>query len=86
MPTTTKICQPSCAFHTYAHQSANDGEQWRIYAQAMAWGPALFGTPHNSFLWRLILNLKFAKLRRGTTSQFTLKRAKMQTSRLLSLQ
>jgi len=34
---------------------------------------------------RLILNLKFAKLRRGITSQFSLKRAKMQTSGLLSV-
>jgi len=30
--------------------------------------------------------LKFGKLRRGTTSQFTLKRAKMQISRLLPVQ
>ena len=35
--------------------------------------------PSNSFLRRLI-NLKIAKPRRGKTSQFTLKRAKMQTS------
>jgi len=38
-------------------------------------------TLRNSFLWRLIIYLKFAKLRRGCmTSQFTLKRAKMPTS------
>ena len=42
--------------------------------------------PRNSFLWRLIINLKIAKLRRNITSQFTSKRAKMQTSRLLSVQ
>jgi len=32
--------------------------------------------PRNSFIWRLVTNLKFAKLRRGITSQFTLNRAK----------
>jgi len=42
-------------------------------------------TPRNSFLWRHITNLKFGQLRRGVTSQFALKRAKMQTSRLLSV-
>jgi len=34
----------------------------------------------NSFLWRLIINLKVATLCRGITSQCTLKPAKMQTS------
>ena len=34
--------------------------QWRICAEASA-----FGTPRNSFLWQLIINLKFAKLRRA---------------------
>ena len=38
-------------------------------------------SPRRSFLWRLN---KFAKLRRGITSQFTFKWAKMQTSRLIS--
>ena len=44
-------------------------------------GSRAFGVPRNSFLWRLIIKLKFGKLRRGITSQFTLKRAKMQMSR-----
>jgi len=43
--------------------------QWWIY-------------PPNSFLRRLIFHLKFAKLWRVMTSQFTLKRTKMQTSNL----
>jgi len=38
--------------------------------------------PRNSFLWRLIINLKCAKLRRGITSQFTLERAELQMSTL----
>ena len=43
--------------------------------------------PRKSFLWRLIINLKSAKLRRGITLQFTLKPAKIQTlERLLSVQ
>ena len=33
-----------------------------------------------------LLTLKFAKVRRGITSQFTLKRAKMQSSRLFLVQ
>jgi len=45
----------------------------------------VLSAPCNSLLWRLIIYLKFAKLRRGITSQFTLKRAKMQTSMLLSV-
>jgi len=45
-------------------------------------GSRAFGAPRNSFLWRLIINLKFAKLWGGITSQFTLKRAKMQMSSL----
>ena len=44
-------------------------------------GSRAFVAPRNS-LWRLIINLKFAKLWRVMTSQFTLKRAKMQTSSL----
>ena len=44
-------------------------------------GSLAFGAPRD-FLWRLIINLKFAKLWRVVTSQFTLKRAKMQTSGL----
>jgi len=36
--------------------------------------------PRNSFLWRLITNLKFGKPSRGLTSQLTLKRAEMQRS------
>jgi len=44
------------------------------------WGPAQL------LLWRLIINLKIAKLRSRITSQFTSKREKMQTSRLLSVQ
>jgi len=44
----------------------------------MPWPWALhFWCPNNSFLWRFIINLNFAKLRRGITSQFTLKREKM---------
>ena len=35
--------------------------------------------PRNSFLWRFIINLKFAQLRSGIASQFSLKRAKMST-------
>jgi len=35
--------------------------------------------PRNSFLWRLITNWKFAKLRRGIVSQFTLERTKIPT-------
>jgi len=45
-------------------------------------GPRANGAPRISSLLPLITNLKFAKLRRDTTSYFTLKRAKMQTSRL----
>ena len=45
-------------------------------------GPRAFGGPRNSVLWRLNINYKFAKLRRGITSQFTLKRAEMQISTL----
>jgi len=41
-------------------------------------GSRAFAAPRNS-LWRLLNNFTFAKLRRGITSQFTLKRAKMQT-------
>jgi len=48
-------------------------------------GHHAFGAPRNSFLWRLVINLTFVKLRSGITSQFTLKRAKMQTSRHLSV-
>jgi len=44
-------------------------------------GSRAFGVPRNSFPWRLIIKLKFGKLRRGITSQYTLKRAKMQMSR-----
>jgi len=44
----------------------------------MAWGPAPLGAPLNSFLWRLNINRKFAKVRRDITSQFTLKRAETQ--------
>ena len=35
-------------------------------------GPRAFGAPLNSFLSWLMANLKFGKLRRGITSQFTL--------------
>jgi len=53
---------------------------WRIYAKAMTEGPALLGAQRNPFFWRH----KFAKLRWSITSQLTLKRAKMQASRLIS--
>jgi len=48
-------------------------------------GHCACGTPRNSFLCRLITNLKSAKLRIGITSQCTWKRAKIQTSRTISL-
>jgi len=54
--------------------------QWRIYAWAMTYGPRDFGVLWRSFLSRLSVNWTFAKLRRGITSQFTLKRAEMQMS------
>jgi len=50
-------------------------------------GPRLFGGPAQLFLMTAdYITLKIAKQRRGITSQFTLKRAKKQTSRLLSVQ
>ena len=45
-------------------------------------GPRAFGALRNSSLWRLTINLKFAKLWRRITSQITLKWAKVQTSSL----
>jgi len=42
--------------------------------------------PRSSFPWRLNINYKFAKLRRGITSQFTLKRVEMLMSTLNSYQ
>jgi len=53
----------------------SDGFTHRRWPRA----PRFWGLP---FLWRLIINLKFAKLWRRITSQYTLKRATMQTSSL----
>ena len=47
-----------------------------------ALGARAFGAPRNSFLRLPMIDLKFAKLCRGITSQFNLERAKMQTSRV----
>ena len=44
--------------------------------------PRGFGTPRNSFLWRLIINFNFEKLRRGITSQFTVFRKEWKYKRL----
>ena len=49
-------------------------------------GSRALGAPCNSFLRRLNVNEKFAKLRRDITSQFTLKREEMQMSTLDSYQ
>jgi len=42
-------------------------------------GLRVFVVPPNFFPWPLIINLKFAKVHRGTASKITLKRAKMLT-------
>jgi len=54
---------------------------WFMHRPNRPWPRA----PRNSFLRWLITNLKIAKLRRGTTSQFILKRSKIQTSKTRSL-
>ena len=52
----------------------------RIGQIAHGLGPRAFGGPATLLSVTVIINLKFAKLRRGVTSQFSLTRTKMQTS------
>jgi len=89
-PSTAVTCMRFSAKHTKASvQPVTDS---RIGQIGHVLGPRVYRAPSSFFLWRLITNLKFitdlkfAKLHGGITSQFTLKRAKMQRSRLWSVQ
>jgi len=63
----------------------HSGTDLRIGQVGHGLEPHAFGDPAQLLPMTTIINLKTAKLRRGITSQFTLKRAKMQASRFLSV-
>ena len=79
-------CVERVIHHERDVREEQPGTDLRIGQIGHGLGPRAFGGPAQPLLWELNINLKFVKLRRGITSQFTLKRAKLQMSTLDSHQ